>query len=99
MTNKNSAENGPIRLKFELNRADDPLLYDDLMRCHQGARRVNRLRLLAHEGAVMQVSLLNGGTPFHVIPVQPALREPQPTTTEIDMPLATDVFGDPVQEG
>jgi len=37
----------PIRLVFELSRADNPRLYDDLIRFNKGAKRVNRLRVLA----------------------------------------------------
>jgi hypothetical protein len=40
----------PIRLLLELDRNDDPQLYDDLMRFRKGAKRVSRLRLLAHDG-------------------------------------------------
>jgi hypothetical protein len=47
----------PIRLLFEMDREDNPLLYDDLIRFKKGTKRVNRLRFLAHEGVVAQVSL------------------------------------------
>jgi hypothetical protein len=40
----------PIRLFLELDRNDDPLLYDELLRFRKGTKRVNRLRLLAHDG-------------------------------------------------
>ncbi len=43
-----------IRLLFELERADNPRLYDELMSFRQGAKRVNRLRTLAHEGLLIQ---------------------------------------------
>lgn len=43
-----------IRLVFQLDRAENPRLYDDLARFRKGARRVNRLRLLAHEGLRIQ---------------------------------------------
>ena len=43
-----------IRLVFQLDRAENPRLYDDLARFRKGARRVNRLRLLAHEGLRLQ---------------------------------------------
>ena len=45
----------PIRLLFEMDRNDNPLLYDDLIRFKKGTKRVNRLRFLAHEGVVAQV--------------------------------------------
>ena len=44
----------PIRLVFALARADHPRLYDDLIRFQQGTRRVNRLRLLAYDGLLVQ---------------------------------------------
>ena len=51
----------PIRLLFEMDRNDNPLLYDDLIRFKKGTKRVNRLRFLAHEGVVAQVSLYMQG--------------------------------------
>jgi hypothetical protein len=44
----------PIRLVFELARADHPRLYDDLIRFHKGTKRVNRLRVLAYDGLLAQ---------------------------------------------
>lgn len=43
-----------MRLSFELDRADNPPLYDELMCFPKGSRRVNRLRTLAHEGLMAQ---------------------------------------------
>ncbi|MCL2591245.1 MAG: hypothetical protein FWD67_10325 [Betaproteobacteria bacterium] len=96
MNNKASPEIGPIRLLFELDRVDDPVLFDDLMRCRKGVRRTNRLRLLAHEGAVQQLKLMNGEAMHRMVPVQPALREVQSDASEFEMPLASDVFAEPV---
>lgn len=45
-----SRNDGTIRLLFEMSREDNPPLYDDLVRFSKGVKRVNRLRLLAHEG-------------------------------------------------
>ena len=45
----------PIRLVFELARADHPRLYDDLIRFHKGVKRVNRLRVLAYDGLLAQI--------------------------------------------
>lgn len=39
-----------IRLLLQLDREDDPQLYDDLVRFRKGIKRVSRLRLLAHDG-------------------------------------------------
>lgn len=44
----------PIRLLFELDRADNPRLYDELIRFKKGTKRVNRLRTLAQEGLMAQ---------------------------------------------
>jgi hypothetical protein len=44
----------PIRLVFELARADHPRLYDDLIQFHKGTKRVNRLRVLAYDGLLVQ---------------------------------------------
>lgn len=44
----------PIRLVFELERADNPRLYDELIRFKKGTKRVNRLRTLAQEGLLAQ---------------------------------------------
>ncbi len=43
-----------IRLVFELERADNPRLYDDLIQFKKGSKRVNRLRTLAQEGLLAQ---------------------------------------------
>ena len=43
-----------IRLSVELERADNPPLYDDLIKFPKGPRRVNRLRTLAYAGLVVQ---------------------------------------------
>jgi hypothetical protein len=44
----------PVRLVFELARDDNPRLYDELARFPQGAKRVNRLRVLAYDGLLVQ---------------------------------------------
>lgn len=49
-----------IRLVFELSRVDYPRLYDDLVQFHKGTKRINRLRLLAHDGLLVQSGLFNG---------------------------------------
>jgi hypothetical protein len=50
----------PIRLVFQLERDEDPAVYDDLMRFTKGVKRVNRLRLLAHDGLFAQLTWLWG---------------------------------------
>ena len=49
------APTAPIRMVFELTRADHPRLYDDLIRFPKGTKRINRLRVLAYDGLLMQV--------------------------------------------
>jgi hypothetical protein len=39
-------------------RAEHPRLYDELIRFRKGAKRVNRLRLLAYDGLLVQQGLL-----------------------------------------
>lgn len=56
----------PIRLVFELTRADHPRLYDDLIRFPKGTKRINRLRVLAYDGLLTQI-----GQIVAVGPVQP----------------------------
>ena len=43
-----------IRMRFELQRDDNPPLFDELMKFAKGTKRLNRLRTLAHEGLVAQ---------------------------------------------
>jgi hypothetical protein len=52
-----------VRLVFELARADNPRLYDELARFPQGQKRVNRLRVLAYDGLLAQYGVfsLSGG--------------------------------------
>jgi len=47
-------EGSTIRLVFCLDRDEHPRLFDDLIRFRKGVRRVNRLRLLAHDGLLSQ---------------------------------------------
>lgn len=48
-----------IRLVFELSRAEHPRLYDDLIRFPKGTRRINRLRILAYDGFLVQCGFLS----------------------------------------
>ena len=43
-----------IRMRFELERDDNPPLFDELMKFAKGTKRLNRLRTLAHEGLQAQ---------------------------------------------
>lgn len=61
----------PIRLVFELARADNPRLYDELIRFQKGSKRVNRVRVLAYDGLLAQQGVLGlagngaGAAPVH----------------------------------
>ena len=50
-------EPSPVRLVFELARADNPRLYDELVRFPKGGKRVNRLRVLAYDGLLVQYGI------------------------------------------
>ena len=39
-----------MRMRFELERDDNPPLFDELTKFPKGTKRLNRLRTLAHEG-------------------------------------------------
>jgi hypothetical protein len=43
---------------FELAREDNPRLFDELSKFPQGPRRVNRLRVLAYDGLLVQSGVL-----------------------------------------
>ncbi len=44
-----------LRITLELDKADNPPLYQDLAKFPKGPRRVNRLRTLAHAGLIAQL--------------------------------------------
>lgn len=54
----------PVRLVFELARADNPRLYDELVLFQKGAKRVNRLRVLAYDGLLAQYGAFGAGGPL-----------------------------------
>ena len=70
----NTAE--PIRLVFELSRAELPRLYDDLIQFHKGTKRVNRLRILAYDGMLAQLGLTQATGSFGSPATAGASREP-----------------------
>ena len=85
---------------FELDRVDDPQLYDDLIRLKKGTKRINRLRLLAREGVIGQLSLAGGGMVPRLVQVAgvsgPAAE--LPAVPAIAMPFASEVFGEPIAD-
>lgn len=100
MDEKKAPEHETIRLLFELDRADDPQLYDDLIRFKKGTKRINRLRLLAREGVIGQLSLAGGGVVLSQLQLagrnSPAAE--LPAVPAIVMPLASEVFSEPIAD-
>ena len=88
-----------IRMLFELDRDDDPRLYDDLIRFKKGTKRINRLRLLAHEAVLGQFSPVIGAAAVRPVSVPQAARaaEERLSGADFDMPAAADVFGAPLE--
>ena len=87
-----------ISMLFEMNREDNPRLYDDLVRFNKGTKRVNRLRLLAHEGLLAQswqlVPVTTGSANAHAPPAGPA-----PDGFDLGEPkLTNQMFGHPLTE-
>lgn len=78
-----------IRLLFELDRADNPRLYDDLIGFKKGTKRVNRLRTLAHEGLLLSQPWPSD-TPRKV--------SPKGSTADWDAQGSDQIFGDPLKE-
>ena len=58
MNGNTQQDSKPVRLVFELARADNPRLYDELVRFPKGGKRVNRLRVLAYDGLLAQCGWL-----------------------------------------
>lgn len=100
MDETKQAEPETIRMLFELDRADDPQLYDDLIRFKKGTKRINRLRLLAREGVVGQLSLAAGAVLPRLVPFASAVSSAvaPPAGPAIAMPIASEVFGEPITD-
>ena len=58
MNGNTQQDSKPVRLVFELARVDNPRLYDELVRFAKGAKRVNRLRVLAYDGLLAQYGVI-----------------------------------------
>ena len=91
MTAKSQQEPRQVRLVFQLERADNPRLYDELVRFPQGTKRVNRLRVLAYDGLLVQygVFAVDGARPV----LAPAGREALASAV-----VTNDVFGPSLAE-
>jgi hypothetical protein len=81
-----------IQLLFELDRGDNPRLYDDLIRFRKGTKRVNRLRTLAQEGLLAQHWLIGAVA---------RITQPQNDVPSHDHSAGTiinEVFDEPISE-
>ncbi|QTD47173.1 hypothetical protein [Ottowia testudinis] len=89
-----------IRMLFELDREDDPRLYDDLIRFKKGTKRINRLRLLAHEAVLGQFSAGAGAVVARLASVPPVVSAVAggPSGAAFEMPAAADVFVAPLEK-
>jgi len=100
MSEKKTPEYETIRLLFELDRADDPQLYDDLIRFKKGTKRINRLRLLAREGVIGLLSFAGARVVPRLLEMaagsSPAAE--LATAPAIAMPFAMEVFGEPIND-
>ena len=82
----------PIRLVFQLERADNPRLYDDLIRFKKGAKRVNRLRTLAQQGLLAELWPTGVGNHMAQAKAEPALGDTG------DAVITNQVFDAPIME-
>lgn len=81
-----------LRLVFSLDRAEDPRLYDDLLAMRKGVKRTARLRLLAHDGLLLQQGMRISGA--ESLGIERAGRsDGTPMAT-----LTNQVFGPPADE-
>lgn len=87
-----------IRMLFELDREDDPRLYDDLIRFKKGTKRINRLRLLAHEAVLGQFSAVASAAIAQSAPASSSAAATGLSGAAFDMPAAADVFGAPLEK-
>ncbi len=81
-----------LRLVFSLDRDEDPRLYDDLVAMRKGVKRTARLRLLAHDGLLLQKSMLATFAAGQAAEGSGRANRPPPAV------LTNQVFGPPVDE-
>jgi len=81
-----------LRLVFSLERAEDPRLYDDLVAMRKGVKRTARLRLLAHDGLLLQQGI-RGGDAGRL-----GVEGSGPTQGLTSAVITNQVFGPPVDE-
>lgn len=82
----------PIRLLFQLDRCDNPRLYDELLRFKKGSKHVNRLRTLAQAGLFAQE--WPSGFALCVAPIDSGLT---PRETD-EASITSQVFDEPISE-
>ena len=87
-----------IRMLFELDRDDDPRLYDDLIRFKKGTKRINRLRLLAREAVLGQFNPPAVAVTQMPVPSSADSAGAAPSGTAFDLPVAADVFDAPIEK-
>lgn len=78
-----------IRMVFELSRADNHRLFDELSKFPKGPKRVNRLRVLAYDGLLAQNGVLSVGLPVPggaLGPTQNASKQPVHLTDQLFEP-------------
>lgn len=92
MTHSTQEAPKPIRLVFELARADNPRLYDELAGFPQGVKRVNRLRVLAYDGLLSQYGVFVQGALGATSPEVRGVVPAEPTG------VTNDVFGPSLAE-
>lgn len=74
-----------LKITFEIELADNPPLYQDLAQFPKGARRVNRLRTLAHAGLIAQSAP-------HLVSTEPA-KFPKPDQDTAMQAASLEIFG------
>ncbi len=72
MNVRDKAPQKAVRLVFELSRADNPRLFDELVQFPQGVKRVNRLRVLAYDGLLAQYGVFTQQSGSIVVPTVPS---------------------------
>ena len=92
MTHSTQEAPKALRLVFELARADNPRLYDELVGFPQGVKRVNRLRVLAYDGLLSQYGVFAQGA---LGVTSPEVRGEVPAETA---GVTNDVFGPSLAE-
>lgn len=97
MANTKALAAETMRMLFELDREDDPRLYDDLIRFNKGTKRINRLRLLAHEGERFLAGGAEPGPAARHWPMEVAVAQAG-VPSAFDAPAAADVFSDPITD-